>query len=293
MNSIEKFVDQLIHAGPQKKTPDVDALAARAPVSVPASAVPRPEADAKVAVVDLQRLAASGMITPVNTRSLIAEEYRAIKRPLLKNVLNPQVGTNSHPNLIMVTSALPGEGKSFTSINLAMSIAMEMDHTVLLVEADVPKPAIAGYLGLAKEEPGLVDYLADERLSLEELLFRTNIPKLTLLRSGRQHPQATELLASQNMRRLTQELAQRYPDRVVIFDSPPMLVSSEAVALAGLVGQVVMVIESGKTPQRVVKDALALIGTDKFVGVVLNKSQGGSSQGYGYGHYGTYGYGRE
>lgn len=292
MNSIEKFVDQLIHAGPQK-TPDVDALVARAPVPVPAPAMPKPEADAKIAVVDLQRLAASGMITPVNTRSLIAEEYRAIKRPLLKNVLNPQVGTNSHPNLIMVTSALPGEGKSFTSINLAMSIAMEMDHTVLLVEADVPKPAIAGYLGLAKEEPGLVDYLADERLSLEELLFRTNIPKLTLLRSGRQHPQATELLASQNMRRLTQELAQRYPDRVVIFDSPPMLVSSEAVALAGLVGQVVMVIESGKTPQRVVKDALALIGTDKFVGVVLNKSQGGSSQGYGYGHYGTYGYGRE
>ena len=95
------------------------------------------------------------------------------------------------------------------------------------------------------------------------------------------------------MRRLTLELAQRYPNRVVIFDAPPMLVSSEAVALAALVGQVVMVVESGKTPQRVVKDALALIGTDKFIGVVLNKSHGGASQGYGYGHYGTYGYGRE
>ena len=292
MNSIEKFVDRLIQVGPPGKTPDDDPPMARAPTA-PAVPTPKSGVEPEVAVVDIQRLAAAGMITPTNTRSLIAEEYRAIKRTLLKNVTAAQATTNNHANLIMITSSLPGEGKSFTSINLAMSIAMEMDHTVLLVEADVPKPAIAGYLGLAKEEKGLVDYLADEHLELESLLFRTNIPKLTLLRSGRQHPQATELLASQNMRRLTQELAQRYPDRVVIFDAPPLLVSSEAVVLAGLVGQVVMVIESGKTPQRVVKDALALIGSDKFVGVVLNKSQGGSSQGYGYGHYGTYGYGRE
>lgn len=292
MNSIEKFVDRLLHAAPQKGA-EVDTSGARVSTAVPVPPVAKAGVEAEMAVVDLERLATAGMITPANTRSLIAEEYRAIKRPLLKNILNPQANAHSHPNLIMITSALPGEGKSFTSVNLAVSIAMEMDHTVLLVEADVPKPALAGYLGLAREEAGLVDYLADERIELETLLFRTNIPKLTLLRSGRQHPQATELLASQNMRRLTLELAQRYPNRVVIFDAPPMLVSSEAVALAALVGQVVMVVESGKTPQRVVKDALALIGTDKFIGVVLNKSHGGASQGYGYGHYGTYGYGRE
>lgn len=292
MNSIEKFVDRLIHAAPPKVA-EVDPSGARVSTAVPVQPVAKAGSESEMAVVDLERLAAAGMITPTNTRSLIAEEYRAIKRPLLKNILNPQANTHSHPNLIMITSALPGEGKSFTSVNLAVSIAMEMDHTVLLVEADVPKPALAGYLGLAREEAGLVDYLADECIELETLLFRTNIPKLTLLRSGRQHPQATELLASQNMRRLTLELAQRYPNRVVIFDAPPMLVSSEAVALAALVGQVVMVVESGKTPQRVVKDALALIGTDKFIGVVLNKSHGGASQGYGYGHYGTYGYGRE
>jgi len=293
MNSIEKFVDRLIHAGPQENNPVADATAARTTGAVQGVAVSKPSHESEIAVIDLQRLAAAGMITPSNARSLIAEEYRAIKRPLLKNVTDPQTTSQNLANLIMVTSALPGEGKSFTSINLALSIAMEMDHTVLLVEADVPKPAIAGYLGLRKEEKGLVDYLADERIALGELLFRTNIPKLTLLRAGRQHPQATELLASQNMRRLTHELAQRYRDRVVIFDAPPMLVSSEAVTLAGLVGQVVMVVEAGKTPQQVVKDALALIGTDKFVGVVLNKSQGGSSQGYGYGYHGTYGYGRD
>ena len=292
MNSIEKFVDRLIHAAPPKVA-EVDPSEAPVSTAVPVRPVAKAGVESEMAVVDLERLAAAGMITPSNTRSLIAEEYRAIKRPLLKNILNPQANVHGHPNLIMITSALPGEGKSFTSVNLAMSIAMEMDHTVLLVEADVPKPALAGYLGLAKDEAGLVDYLADERIELETLLFRTNIPKLTLLRSGRQHPHATELLASQNMRRLTLELAQRYPNRVVIFDAPPMLVSSEAVALAALVGQVVMVVESGKTPQRVVKDALALIGTDKFIGVVLNKSHGGASQGYGYGHYGTYGYGRE
>lgn len=248
----------------------------------------------ETANIELAKLEAAGMLTPGNTRSLIAEEYRAIKRPLLKNAFGARATPVDHPNLIMVTSSLPGEGKSFTSINLAMSIAMEMDHTVLLIEADVARPATTRYLGLPDgDQRGLVDYLADDHLGLEELITRTNVPKLSLLRAGRSHPNATELLASQNMRRLTQELSQRYSDRVVIFDSPPLLVSSEAVVLAGLVGQVVMVVESGITPQRVVRDSLTLLGPDKIVGVVLNKSRGGSSQGYGYGYYGPSGYGRE
>lgn len=243
-----------------------------------------------VVTIDLERLAAAGMVTPVNTRSLLAEEYRAIKRPLLKNAFGPHLEHTRPPNLIMVTSALAGEGKSFTSINLAMSIAMEMDHTVLLVEADVAKPAIANYLGIGNDDRrGLVDYLADEHLGLEDLLTRTNVPKLTLLRAGRSHPNATELLASQNMQRLTDELAQRYQDRVVIFDAAPLLMSSEAVVLASLVGQVVVVVESGKTPQRVVNDALGLLGKDKNIGVVLNKNVGSASRGLGYGYYGSYG----
>ena len=293
MNSIEKLVDRMLHTGSNKSE-----AAAWPPAQVPPQVTPpflhaRGEGKSDVVELNLLQLKAAGMLTPENSRSLIAEEYRAIKRPLLKNAFNPSLADVAHPNLIMVTSAIPGEGKSFTSVNLAMSIAMELDHTVLLVEGDVAKPAMARYLGLPEDVKGLVDFLSDERMSLDEVLLRTNVPKLTLLRAGRPHPQATELLASQHMVRLVEELAQRYPDRVVIFDAPPMLVSSEAAVLSTLVGQIVMVVEYGKTPQRLVKDALKLIGHDKIVGIVLNKSHGGSSQGYGYGYYGMSGNGRE
>lgn len=288
MSSIEKFVDRLLQNGAPPSMPTKPATpppsAMKAPVT--GDAETRPAMGPSVHI-DLARLAAMGMLTPINTRSLIAEEYRTIKRPLLKNAFGQRATPVEHPNLVMVTSSVAGEGKSFTSINLAMSIAMELDHTVLLVEADVAKPATMRYLGIEDpSQPGLVDYLANESVMLEDLITRTNVPKLALLRAGRSHTQATELLASGNMRRLTQELAQRYPDRVVIFDAPPLLVSSEAVALSHLVGQVVMVVESGKTPQRAVKDALGLLGHDKIVGAVLNKSSGGSSRGFGYGYYG-------
>lgn len=289
MNSIEKFVDRLTQSSPSSTGPaSPNAAPALDRQEPPSGTAQRTD----VAEIDLAQLKAAGMVTPDNARSLIAEEYRAIKRPLLKNAFGETAVGGLHPNLIMVTSSLPGEGKSFSSINLAMSIAMELDHTVLLVEADVAKPAMARYLGLPVGEKGLVDYLADDRLSLDELLVRTNVPKLSLLRAGRSHAQATELLASQNMRRLTQELAERYPDRVVIFDAPPILVSSEAAVLATLVGQIVMVVESEKTPQRVVKDALNMLARDKIIGIILNKSRGSSSQGFGYGSYGSQGYGR-
>lgn len=293
MNSIEKLVDRMLHTGGKAETPAWSPAQTPTQVMPPSVRKPR-EGKSGVVELDLQRLRAAGMLTPENSRSVIAEEYRAIKRPLLKNAFNTSLTDVTHPNLIMVTSAIPGEGKSFTSINLAMSIAMELDHTVLLVEGDVAKPAMARYLGLQEEDAkGLVDFLSDESISLDEVLLRTNVPKLTLLRAGRPHQQATELLASQHMSRLVEDLAQRYPDRVVIFDAPPMLVSSEAAVLSSLVGQIVMIVEYGKTPQRVVKDALKLIGHDKIVGIVLNKSHGGSNQGYGYGYYGISGSSRE
>ena len=293
MNSIEKLVDRMLHAGSGNLKTAAWSGVQMSPEVEAAPKHSRGESKSDIVELDLMRLKVAGMLTPDNSRSLIAEEYRAIKRPLLKNAFNPSLADVVHRNLIMVTSAIPGEGKSFTSVNLAMSIAMELDHTVLLVEADVAKPAMARYLGLPEDVKGLVDFLSDDRMSLDEVLLRTNIPKLTLLRAGRPHPQATELLASQHMSRLTSELAQRYPDRVVIFDAPPMLVSSEAAVLSSLVGQIVMVVEYGKTPQRIVKDALKLIGDDKIVGIVLNKSEGGSSRGYGYGYYGISGNGRE
>jgi exopolysaccharide/PEP-CTERM locus tyrosine autokinase len=171
-------------------------------------------------------------------------------------------------------------------------MATEMDRTVLLVEADVAKPAVCQYLGVPEPEKGLVDYLAESKLDLSDLMLKTNVPKLSILPAGQRHAHSTELLASSNMANLMEELSQRYSDRVVIFDTPPLLLTSEAGVLAGLMGQIVLVVEAGKTPQSVVKDAVALLDPNQIIGVLLNKSERGIGTGYGlygYGGYGGYG----
>ncbi|HFE38672.1 MAG TPA: polysaccharide biosynthesis tyrosine autokinase, partial [Gammaproteobacteria bacterium] len=226
-----------------------------------------------------------GMLTPEDGRSQIAEEMRAIKRPLIKKAFSVDVSAENHHNLIMVTSSVPGEGKSYSSINLAVSIAMELDRTALLVDADVAKPSIAQYLGF-RAKKGLVDYLMEERISLSDIMIKTDLPKLSILPAGRQYHYSTELLASENMLTLLDELSRRYHDRIIIFDSPPILATSEAEVLANQVGQVVVVVEAVKTSQHVLQEAMAKIPNANISGLILNKSRvkgGGSSYGYGYG----------
>lgn len=237
--------------------------------------------------LDLVRLRAAGLITPEAERSQVAEEFRMIKRPLLKNAFGQGAALVEKGNLIMISSGFPNEGKTFTSINLALSIASELDHTVLLVDADVARPAVTSYFGIDKG-PGLVDYLLGDQPDLSSLLIKTDIPKLTLLPAGKRHHHSTELLASESMRNLLEELSERYPDRVIIFDSPPLLVTTEASVLASLVGQIVIVVESEKTTQTALKEALSLLDPDKSIGLVLNKSRQpfGSEYGMYYGYYG-------
>ena len=231
-----------------------------------------------------KEMAEKGMLTPDGGRSQIAEELRAIKRPLLKNAFSDGYVDNKRSNLIMVTSSVPGEGKSFSSINLAVSIAMELDRTALLVDADVARPSIAKYLGF-RAKTGLVDYLLDDNIALSDVLLKTDLPALSILPAGRQHHYSTELLASENMKILLDELATRYHDRVIIFDSPPILATSEAQVLASQMGQVVMVVEAISTSQAVLKEALSKISQVNISGLVLNKSRvkkGGSHYEYDY-----------
>ncbi|MAS40757.1 MAG: chromosome partitioning ATPase [Porticoccaceae bacterium] len=232
-----------------------------------------------------------GMVTPDHPRSSIAEEYRVIKRPLLKNAS----GSGSTPvkdgNLIMVTSALPGEGKSFTALNLAISMAMELDHTVLLVDADVSKPSVLRTLGLQPQR-GLMDVLTNSDTSLPDVLLRTNIEKLSILPAGNTHQRATEVLASEGMMRLLDEMATRYADRIIVFDSPPLLVTTEARALATHMGQIVLVVEAERTTHSAVKQAVQMIEACPVKMSLLNKCSThgpGGYYGYGYG----YGYGAE
>ncbi len=241
--------------------------------------------------IDLNRLKSMGMLTPEAGRSKIAEEYRLIKRPLLAKALGQ---TDTPPvrngNLIMVTSSLPGEGKSYTAINLAISMATEMENTVLLVDADVAKSAVLRYMGLQAEQ-GLIDVLRKPDLPLSEVLIKTDIAKLTILPAGQTFSHANELLASSAMKFFVEEIATRYPDRIIIFDSPPLLSTSEASVLATYMGQIVMVVETERTPQEALKESLAHISECEHIGLVLNKMPPRSSQGdyYGYGY--GYGYG--
>lgn len=246
----------------------------------------------RVVELDLSGLKDAGLVDPRSTQvNRTTEEFRRIKRPLLINVRGEGASVVPNANMIMVTSALAGEGKTFTSINLAMSIAMEMDRTVLLVDADVAKPDVTARLGV-EAETGLIDLLLDDGLTLQDVLLRTDIPKLTLLPSGSRHVHSTELLASERMRQLTLELSSRYPDRIVIFDTPPLLLTSEARVLAGLMGQIVMVVEESITPQHIIKEAVESLQDNEIVGIVMNKGLRGAGE-EGYGGYGYYPYGRK
>src|SRR6185295_9460683 len=202
------------------------------------------------------------------------------------NIANAEPGIPA--NLVMVTSPLANEGKTFCTINLAISMAMEMERTVLLVDADVAKPSVPSVLGL-KMERGLMDVLFQEGAYLSDVLCRTNIEKLTLLPAGKARHQATEMLASDAMGALLTEMAERYSDRIIIFDSPPLLAASESSVLATRMGQIVMVVEAGKTTEAALKESLTRIESCRNVGLLLNKveSAGLGLGGYGYG----YGYG--
>jgi exopolysaccharide/PEP-CTERM locus tyrosine autokinase len=239
----------------------------------------------------LDRLRDKSMLVPGSSLGPeIRGEYRRIKRPLLSNAFGKSASLVDGGNLILVTSSVPGEGKSYTAMNLALAIAQERDHTVLLVDADVTKQGVSRMLGVDKRRPDLTDLLTSDDLSVGKALLRTDVPGLVLLPAGKPHEYITEMVASQRMARLVNELASRYSDRVIIFDGPPLLSTPEAPILASLVGQVAFVIEAGKTPHAIVDDALGMLPKDKAIGLVLNKSESVSNRGgYYYNYYAAYG----
>lgn len=245
------------------------------------------EAAAPAVEIDLANLEQQGCL--VANDGVFQEELRALKRPLLTNAWGTGKDYHERGNLVMVTSAVPGEGKSFTTLNLAISLALEIDRTVLMVDGDNVQASLSGLLEL-RDYPGLTDILLGST-SLADAILSTSIPKFSVLPAGRRDERATELLASEQMGQLAAELAERYPDRVVLFDAPPLLASTQARVLAELVGQVLFVVEAGRTPQQAVVEALSLIDRRKAIGLMLNKSSQGSSgyYGYGYGYYGSQG----
>lgn len=237
--------------------------------------------------IDLDSLRAQGDLPELGQERRFADYYREIKRPLIQKTLSAEA--RSEMRLIVITSALPAEGKTFTSLNLALSIARERDVSVLLVDADAPKRHLSRAFGL-QQEPGLFDALADENLDVESLVLGTDIERLELLPVGKGTEAAgAELIASARMAQVAARLTARHPRRLVLFDSPPLLVSSEARALKQIPGQILLVTRSGKTPNQALLDALALIDKTKLHGLVLNDAHLAGGEGYP-GYYGYYGY---
>jgi protein-tyrosine kinase len=279
MNLIEeaaKRLQQLEQAGfvPQEK-----------PAPAPKPAAPARAAEARH--IDLGRLQAAGFITPQMQDSKLMHELRVIKRPLIQHALGKTATRARNANLIMVTSALEGEGKTFMALNLAMSIAMEVDCRVLLVDADVVSPSLPGVLGIEPAK-GLMDLLTVPDTRFGDVHLRTNVERLNLLLAGTPHAGASELLASAAMSQLLAEVAGRYPDRIVVFDSPPLLATTESRVLATHMGQVVVVVEAERTTHAALESALSTVESCPMVVTLLNKASESDVGSY----YGTYAYGR-
>lgn len=268
----EAAVREHVRASFMKAQPDDGATVIEPrPTSPPPSAEPVVAVPRRTFDLDLAHLETIGFLTPDAARSQLSDEMRVIKRPLLRNATGAAHTRVRNGNLIMVTSALPGEGKTFTSINLAMSLATELDTTVLLVDGDVAHPGFPRVLG-TPQSPGLLDLLTGTGVAVSDTLLHTNIPNLTIMPAGSAHRRATELLASEQMAALLRDLASRYPDRVIVFDSPPILAATESRVLAHLMGQILMVVAADRTLQSEVNLALAALDNCEVVHMMLNKA---------------------
>jgi len=299
-----KRLEQLRQAGVELPQPPADmtpksslveaknqpVVAASQKIAPQPSVTPNAHSSSIQTTLDLDAIAATGLLVPNAARSQLADEFRVIKRPLIANAMGKASGPIPNGNLIMVTSALPGEGKSFTAINLAISIAMELDNTVMLVDADVARPSVLNMLGLPPAK-GMLDVLQQNSVDISGVLLRTNIEKLSILPSGTPHPRATELLASDTMVRLLDDMASRYSDRIIVFDSPPLLLTTESRVLATHMGQVLVVVNAENTAQAAVKQALSTIESCPLKMMVLNQVRQAKADSYGYGY--GYGYGNE
>lgn len=235
--------------------------------------------------VDLKVLCREGLQPLDDDIEYVAQQFRRIKRPILKLAFDTETPDSENTNVIMLASALPKSGKTFCSFNLTTSIARERDVGSILVDADVLKPNLTRVLGL-DGRIGLIDFLLDSSITIDDILVPTDLYNIAVVPAGRQHEDATELLASSRMKKFFTTLAALYHDRAIIVDTPPLLLTNEAHVLADYMGQIVFVIEAGETPQDAVLEALSSLSKTKPINAILNKTRG-----VNFGEYGASGYG--
>lgn len=249
---------------------------ARAAEAEPPRLPPRKSVD-----IDWSVLASAGTLPPPEQERQILGQFRKIKRPLIRRAFEHDPKYPRNPRLIMIASALPGEGKTFSTVNLALSMARERDTEVLVIDADVAKPQLSSLFGVSNE-PGLMDALLDASIDPSGLVIATDVERLHVLSAGQvRDDTATELLSSARMREIVERIATAWPNVIVLFDSPPLLLTTEAHALANIVGQIMLVVRAGVTERHAVQEALELLPEGTETGLVLNQSHSGHSDGYG------------
>ncbi|HEY0183728.1 MAG TPA: hypothetical protein VGC09_13055 [Rhodopila sp.] len=236
------------------------------------------------ASIDAVSLERAGMVDWSRTRTRISEEFRLVQRQIIRSAFGPGAEPG-FSNLLLVTSARPGEGKSFMATNLSGSIARQGDHHVLLVDADSKRDSICYSLGLAQSR-GLLDLAANPKLDPAPLIVKTPIERLSILPVGRERERSAELFSTKEMTRLIQSLGRRYADRLLILDAPPCLSTSDPAVLAQVVGQILFVVEADRTQRDEIEASLDLIQACPTITMVLNKQQ--ISSRYTFGAYSSY-----
>ena len=293
MSTIEKAAARLVKSAIAKPSAGIDQerpkeLGLDSSVSQTRSELSKPPSYGRTCELDFEMLMENGFLVPGHNNQKQGQEFRRIKRPLLLN-LQPGMTHERPPSVIFITSALPGEGKTFVSLNLALSLAGELDKSVLLIDGDSAKADMSRWLGI-NEEKGLVDFVSEANVpELEDAIIATNVDRLAVMSCGKRRDNLDEIYASAAMSRYIEQLALRDPNRLIIVDGPPLLATTEAAVLAHLMGQTVLVVEANKTPQAAVEQAIGHLEGAQLVSLLLNKAEGSSPSGYGYG----YGYGQE
>jgi protein-tyrosine kinase len=223
-------------------------------------------------IIDMAAMARAGMIDWVRERTRVSEELRLVQRQVLRTAFASPTAQPGFSNLLMVTSARPEEGKSFTSVNLAGSVARQGDHHVLLIDVDPKHASICQALGLS-DAPGVLDLAVDPSIDPSDVIVKTEMENLSILPVGQPRRRSAELFASQQMMRLIQAIGRRYSDRLIILDAPPCLSTSDPAALAPVVGQILFVVEAEKTQREEVEASLDLIQACQTITLLLNKVQ--------------------
>jgi len=243
---------------------------------------PEATAHSRQVTIDRAALRQHGIALPSAGRSRIAEEFRIVKRQIVAKFLDevdgdPEAARN---RVIMVTSAKPGEGKTFAAINLALSIASEQDLKVLLIDLDTRHHAMQEMMGIPAGR-GLTDLLSNPDVDFADVVLRTNMPNLAVMPAGHPDNRGPELLSSKRTREMFEEMTQRYSDRFIIFDAPSCLASSDPATLASKVGQVVFVVEADQTQQEEVESALTLVRACPNISLLLNKVRNSATDQFG------------